>query len=133
MHTAYMCTHTDISLTNVQGSFAMLIEIHDHDSFTGHDYVDTIRFGRDNLSPSADSSWTAPITYAGERGAITTPTEITMRFRVVCDENWYGSDCNTECIPEAGRFTCDSNGGIVCVDGWTGPFCATRMSHACIR
>ena len=43
--------------------------------------------------------------------------DITLRFRVQCTSNYFGSDCNTHCV-STDRFTCDSNGDIVCREGY---------------
>ena len=117
-------TPSNLAHMNLQGAFAIRIEIQDYDYFNNHDYVDDFSIGIDSLLPG---DWTTFETYEGNRGSITTATQMTMRFRVTCDDNWYGSDCNTECVPEAGRYTCDSNGGIVCESGWTGSSCTTGM------
>ena len=49
-----------------------------------------------------------------------------LGFRVTCTENFFGSDCATFCVErddELGHFTCDSEGNIVCREGYTGENC----------
>ena len=49
-----------------------------------------------------------------------------LSFRVTCTENFFGSDCATFCVErdnELGHFTCDSEGNIVCREGYTGENC----------
>ena len=65
-----------------------------------------------------------------------------LSFRVMCTENFYGSDCATLCMDrddDLGQYTCDSEGNIVCRErfqdpstnctecreGYTGDNCAT--------
>ena len=43
---------------------------------------------------------------------------LTLSFRLRCTQNYFGSDCNTYCVPTE-RFTCDpTNGNIVCREGY---------------
>ena len=47
-----------------------------------------------------------------------------LSFRVTCTENFYGSDCATFCVErddELGHYTCDSEGNIVCREGFQDP------------
>ena len=50
--------------------------------------------------------------------------EMNVSFRVVCTENFYGPNCSTYCQPQndtRGRYTCDSEGDIVCLEGFQVP------------
>lgn len=56
-----------------------------------------------------------------------------VSYRAHCSENYYGSDCTVKCVPKDGQFghyTCDKNGNLVCLPGWTNTgakkFCETR-------
>ena len=62
-------------------------------------------------------------TVYGLRRRITASTKMQVRFRVTCDKNWFGSDCNVECVPVTGRYTCDSTGRKLCESGWMGFSC----------
>ena len=48
-----------------------------------------------------------------------------LRIRVVCNENYTGSDCGSMiCEPQddfSGHFTCDINGNKVCLPGYQNP------------
>ena len=50
---------------------------------------------------------------------------LALRIRVVCKENYNGSDCgNMICEPQddsTGHFTCDINGNKVCLPGYQNP------------
>ena len=54
-------------------------------------------------------------------------TTLTFNFRVVCKENYYGSDCSvlSFCEPQdddtLGHYTCDSNGTLLCLTGYQNP------------
>ncbi|RWS25715.1 neurogenic locus protein delta-like protein, partial [Leptotrombidium deliense] len=51
---------------------------------------------------------------------------LTFAYRVVCEENYYGENCETLCKPrddQFGHFTCLSNGEKRCLQGWTGSYC----------
>ncbi|KAH3851971.1 delta-like protein 1 [Dreissena polymorpha] len=53
-------------------------------------------------------------------------TQLEYRYRVTCDVNYYDAGCSKLCRPRDdhfGHYTCDSNGDIVCMTGWTGAFC----------
>ena len=54
--------------------------------------------------------------------------------RVFCEMDWYGTDCNTYCVPrddKDGHWTCDASENAVsvkkCLQGWKGPNCTTGM------
>ena len=68
------------------------------------------------------SGITVPTFYNGDERI----GEIQLSFRVTCTENFFGSDCATFCVErddELGHFTCDSEGNIVCREGYTGENC----------
>ena len=47
-------------------------------------------------------------------------TIVDMRFRVMCQQNYYGADCVTFCMDQSddvdvnGYYTCNSDGSIQC-------------------
>ncbi|PVD34593.1 hypothetical protein C0Q70_05869 [Pomacea canaliculata] len=63
-------------------------------------------------------------------------THFSIRFRVVCDRNYYGPRCDVLCKksdnPIIGHYACDDNGSRVCLDGWEGESCdKAKCSEAC--
>ena len=50
---------------------------------------------------------------------------IDMRFRVMCEQDYYGADCTTFCLAQDddvnGHYTCNSDGSIQCRDGFKNP------------
>ena len=123
----------------------MAIHIYDNEdsfprSFMGDNYVDTIFiFGYLEVS----SSPSAPRTFFGTHGR----SAMRLSFQAVCSQNYYGADCGTPCAStgssicemricinnyygpncttfceerddEQGHYICDSEGNIVCRDGY---------------
>ena len=59
-------------------------------------------------------------TYEGEEGI----GNITLGFRLMCTEDYYGPNCTTFCVErddELGHYTCDSEGNRVCREGYQDP------------
>ena len=61
-----------------------------------------------------------------------------LSFRVTCTENFFGSDCATFCVErddELGHFTCDSEGNIVCREGYGNPSinCTCAVAEGCCK
>ncbi|XP_041352374.1 delta-like protein 1 [Gigantopelta aegis] len=57
-------------------------------------------------------------------------TNLEYRYRVTCDEHYYGDGCAQMCRPrddKFGHYRCDKNGDKVCLDGWTGDYCEQAM------
>lgn len=55
---------------------------------------------------------------------------VTMQlgFRVMCDSDYYGSDCTVLCRSRddtTGHYSCDTNGNRVCLSGYSGVDCLT--------
>ena len=49
--------------------------------------------------------------------------KIQVDLRVYCAENYFGSQCSVFCEPmdgKRGHYTCDSQGNIVCLEGYLG-------------
>ena len=48
-----------------------------------------------------------------------------MRFRVMCQQDYYGADCATYCVAQNdsvnGYYTCNSDGSIRCREGFRNP------------
>ena len=61
-------------------------------------------------------------------------TQLEYKYRVMCNQDYYGPGCSTLCTPRDdhfGHYRCNETGEKVCLDGWTGQYCAegryTRM------
>ena len=48
-----------------------------------------------------------------------------MRFRVMCQQDYYGADCSTFCVAQNddvnGHYICNRNGSIQCLEGFENP------------
>lgn len=47
-------------------------------------------------------------------------------YRVTCQSNYYGDQCNILCRPRDdvyGHYTCSQRGNVVCLPGWQGSYC----------
>ena len=48
-----------------------------------------------------------------------------MRFRVMCQQDYYGADCTRLCVAQNdsvnGYYTCNSDGSIQCQEGFRNP------------
>ena len=55
--------------------------------------------------------------------------DITISFLLTCSENYFGSDCDTYCVPTE-QFTCNpENGSIICREGYQNE---TTNCSACV-
>lgn len=51
---------------------------------------------------------------------------LTYSYRVTCQPNYYGEQCNVFCRPRDdvyGHYTCSEQGNILCYPGWQGHYC----------
>lgn len=51
---------------------------------------------------------------------------LSYRYRVKCDEHYYGEGCAALCRPrddKFGHYTCSPSGEKVCLPGWSGEYC----------
>ena len=109
-------------LSCMQGSFQLLVQVHDSDTLTPDDLVDIIYASPHNLSIGMATTKT----YGGQRA------HITLEFHVVCASDFYGPTCSNFCseTDSGGRYTCDPNTGAkLCQPGFTDPLnnCNTGM------
>lgn len=82
------------------------------------DRVDRIRVVQ-NFSVSENFS--LPTNYFGEIGG---HAQLELSFLLICPVHYFGSDCTTFCVErddEFGHFVCDTNGNIVCREGYQNP------------
>ena len=68
-----------------------------------------------------NSGFTAMERYTG----ILDRVSLQMRFRVMCQQDYYGADCSTFCVAQNdnvnGHYTCNSDGSIQCLEGFENP------------
>ena len=65
------------------------------------------------------SKWSTTIT----RSSI---TKMSFDYHVMCDENYYGDECDRFCRArddQFGHFFCTKNGTRKCIEGWRGEYC----------
>ena len=70
--------------------------------------------------PTTLSQSTNATFFMGQKGY----GKIALKWRLRCTENHYGSNCATFCMErddELGHYTCDSEGDIVCREGYQDP------------
>ena len=56
---------------------------------------------------------------------------LAYRYRVKCDEHYYGDGCAALCRPrddKFGHYQCDERGNKVCLPGWQGEYCTKGTS-----
>uniref|UniRef100_A0A8C4R0G6 Delta-like protein n=1 Tax=Eptatretus burgeri TaxID=7764 RepID=A0A8C4R0G6_EPTBU len=66
------------------------------------------------------------LSYTGPR------VHLSYNVRVICDKNYYGSNCTRLCKPRDdyfGHYECDELGNYVCRKGWTGLHCKKAICH----
>ena len=92
----------------------LFIRVFDMDDFS-EELIDHIFI---ELSLTLDDPLTdTAVPYAGVYGRAT----LEMRFQVSCAVNYYGTDCSIFCVDtddNSGHYTCNSDGGIVCNEGY---------------
>ena len=59
-----------------------------------------------------------------------------MRFRVMCQQDYYGADCTRFCRPQNdslnGYYTCNSDGSFRCLEGFRNPSNNCREGEPCL-
>lgn len=69
--------------------------------------------------------YTAVMEFTGEHNNV----RLSMSFRVVCEENYYGKNCTTFCEAHDddvnGHYTCNEDGSIHCLENHYGEHCTT--------
>ena len=109
-----------------QGSFQLYVKVIDNDVWpNADDLVDEVYVSMVGLAVS--NTFTTATAYNGlhEQGSIT------LQFQVVCNANYYGSNCTTFCVATdntMGHYTCASDGSKQCLSGWSNSAgnCLTR-------
>lgn len=77
---------------------------------------------------AVSNSFTSTISRIGFYGRVT----MHFKFRVMCETNFYGSDCTTFCEAQD-SYTCGPNGQRVCSTGYSGVDCQTSKSFSYIQ
>ena len=86
------------------------------------DFIDVIF--AEPQSFSLGDSFSNPTWYIG----LGRRSQIKLSFKVLCSEDFYGEDCNTQCIGND-VYSCDENGNMVCMPG---RFLPPECSVSCI-
>ena len=103
----------------MKGEFQFATVVRDDDT-DADDLLDRVIVDRTLGVSSSFSS----VTRLGFYGVVTMQFE----FRVMCESDYYGSDCTVRCTSRddaMGHYSCDSNGNRVCLDGYSGVDCLT--------
>ena len=111
-------------LVYMQVSFQLYIKARDSDAglivdlINSDDDLDDIFIDR---TLEVSSNFTELEVYTGELNRVT----VQMRFRVMCQQDYYGVDCGTFCVAQNdnmnGHYTCNSDGSFRCLEGFTNP------------
>ena len=92
----------------------MYVRAMDEDMF-GDDFLDDIFITR---TLQVSNVFTEVMEYTGNNNKVT----VGMSFRVRCQNNYYGADCDTFCEAKDddvnGHYTCNSDGSIQCREGF---------------
>lgn len=92
----------------------MFIRAYDSDPVVD-DHLDNIFIEMD-LAES--SNFTTAQEFTGDMNRVI----IRMTFRVMCQENYYGANCDRYCLAqndsETGHYTCEADGSIRCLSGF---------------
>ncbi|UJR13724.1 hypothetical protein I4U23_000735 [Adineta vaga] len=111
----------------------LIVEVFDIDDANNHTIHDSIDFyGRTlvdlNIYPSKDSAKPQRLFLRSLFGAY---TNLTADFSLYCSSNYFGTDCEIFCLPNAQRYDCDSNTGQkLCKHGYFGQDCLSDV-RAC--
>ena len=80
-----------------------------------------------DITISPNEQFTTATNFYGVNGN----SRVRLSFRVTCVTNYYGVNCATYCVAMDddvnGHYSCDTNGGKNCLDGWSGPDCTIGM------
>ncbi|KAI1308976.1 Neurogenic locus protein delta [Halotydeus destructor] len=79
-------------------------------------------------SLAVSQDWTPVVAEVGLRSK----SRVNLAYRVICEDNYYGPQCMTICVPRSdnfGHFECSPTGERLCLPGWTGnhTYCNTSV------
>ena len=107
-----------VDVSYLQVSFQLYIKARDSDPGpTDDDDLDDIFIGH-TLQLEANNGFTEMKGFTG----IFNRVNFRARFRVTCQQNYYGAHCDTHCVPQNddrnGHYECNSDGSIRCLEGF---------------
>jgi hypothetical protein len=107
------------------GGLVVIVDVYDDDdifpaTLNGDEFIDWFLL-------------TAPtgglVTLRGQSGR---RVYLTLSVTISCSEGYYGADCSVQCEPNPPYYTCGSDGGWVCLEGWRGDRCdVCQLSPHC--
>ena len=129
IRTVTVCSHSTCSMhcdicAPMQGRFQLLVSTEDADS-DADDLIDRNAFNQ-QLLPTG--TWTEVFRVHGYYKA----AHVAMQFKASCDQYYYTQSCTVYCKAQddnvEGHYNCNSEGGKVCLTGWSDPSnnCLTR-------
>ena len=135
----HMITHrhsqtTDHSVHSLQGTFQLYIKAIEVDPPGFPDaHLDDIFINR---ALEVNTNFTGTERHNGT-SVFMNRTIVDVRFRVMCQQDYYGADCATFCLAQSdsvnGHYTCNSYGSIQCLEGFKNPSNnCTEGEHACM-
>lgn len=108
----------DSSTNTLQGKFQLYIKARDEDDLNPNDDRD---FFFINMNLEVSEHYTAAMDFTGENNNV----RLTMSFRIVCEQNYYGGNCTVYCEAqddnETGHYLCNRDGSFQCLEGFENP------------
>ncbi|KAK2161038.1 hypothetical protein LSH36_122g04036 [Paralvinella palmiformis] len=104
-----------------QAGIRIKIQVFDDDDRSDDDLIDNLEsLITDIPSSSLGQAVTREVLIRGK-------TQLFGSITIYCDDNWYGSGCDSYCFPQdddtRGHFICSSSGEAICLPGWEGEHC----------
>ena len=134
----HMITHrhnqaTDHSVHSLQGTFQLYIKAIEVDAPPFPDtHLDDIFINR---ALEVNTNFTGTERYNGT-SIFLNRTIVDVRFRVMCQQNYYRADCTIFCEDQNddvnGYYTCNSDGSIQCREGFRNPSSNCIEGEACL-
>ena len=113
-----------LCILHIQVTFELYIEARDSDAgliidlINSDDDLDAIFIDR---ALEVNISFTEMEEYTGILNRVT----VQMRFRVMCQQDYYGADCSAFCVAQNddvnGHYACNRDGSIQCLEGFENP------------
>ncbi len=100
----------------------LTMDVFDVDFFSENDYVGGFTINITTLSLGYS---TGPVQYDSNPRSVPDDIHLNLSITVRCAENYYGLDCSRLCVDtdsDLGHYTCDSQGFIVCSEGYRNTF-----------
>ena len=103
----------------LQVSFQLYFKAKDSDpNFSDDDDLDDIFIDR---TLEANTGFTEMEEFSGIHSIVS----FRARFRVMCQKDYYGAQCNTHCVAQNddknGHYTCNRDGSFQCLEGFENP------------